>query len=127
MLRPRRWHRSTAGSPHQPHGAASEQTPIGPAKVEEPDRRACIMTPLRRSTPCGALAPEKACPVPSAKRAHGAQVRNPKEHPMSKTIVAGLSALFITASSLAYAQVPTGPAQSSGPTQAAPAQERLSD
>jgi hypothetical protein len=46
---------------------------------------------------------------------------------MSKTIVAGLSALFITASSLAYAQVSTGPAQSSGPTQAAPAQERLSD
>jgi hypothetical protein len=46
---------------------------------------------------------------------------------MSKTIVAGLSALFITASSLAYAQVSTGPAQSSGPTQAGPAQERLSD
>ena len=46
---------------------------------------------------------------------------------MSKTIVAGLSALFITASSLAYAQVSTGPAQSSGPTQAGPTQERLSD
>ena len=46
---------------------------------------------------------------------------------MSKTIVAGLSAFFITASSLAYAQVSTGPAQSSGPTQAGPAQERLSD
>jgi hypothetical protein len=59
--------------------------------------------------------------------AHGAQVSRSKEHPMSKTIVAGLSALFITASSLAYAQVSTGPAQSSGPTQAGPAQERLSD
>ena len=46
---------------------------------------------------------------------------------MSKTIAAGLSALFITASSLAYAQVSTGPAQGSGPTQAGPAQERLSD
>jgi hypothetical protein len=46
---------------------------------------------------------------------------------MSKTIVAGLSALFITASSLAYAQVSTGPAQGPGPTQAGPAQERLSD
>ena len=46
---------------------------------------------------------------------------------MSKTIAAGLSAFFITASSLAYAQVSTGPAQSSGPTQAGPAQERLSD
>jgi len=46
---------------------------------------------------------------------------------MSKTIVAGLSAFFITASSLAYAQVSTGPAQGPGPTQAGPAQERLSD
>src|SRR4029453_9922671 len=46
---------------------------------------------------------------------------------LDRTIVAGLSAFFITASSLAYAQVSTGPAQGSGPTQAAPAQERLSD
>jgi hypothetical protein len=51
---------------------------------------------------------------------------------MAKTIVAGLSAFLITASSLAYAQVSTGPAQSSGPTQAGsaqagPAQDRLSD
>ena len=46
---------------------------------------------------------------------------------MSKTIVAGLSAFFITASSLAYAQVSTGPSQGPGPTQAGPAQERLSD
>src|SRR5215207_5358899 len=84
MLRPRRWHRSTAGSPHQPHGAASEQTPIGPAKVEDPDRRACIMTPLRRSTPCGALASEKACPVPIAMLAHGGQVSRSKEHPHVK-------------------------------------------
>src|SRR3954454_2292863 len=59
--------------------------------------------------------------------AYGDQVSRPKEDPMSKTIAAGLSAFFITASSLAYAQVSTGPAQSSGPTQAAPAQERLSD
>jgi hypothetical protein len=59
--------------------------------------------------------------------AHGDQVSRSKEHPMSKTIVAGLSALFITASSLAYAQVSTGPAQGPGPTQAGPAQERLSD
>src|SRR3954454_14089270 len=57
--------------------------------------------------------------------AYGGQVSSPKEHVMSKTIAAGLSAFFITASSLAYAQVSTGPAQSSGPTQAAPAQERL--
>src|SRR5215207_1372834 len=85
------------------------------------------MTPLRRSTPCGALASEKACLVPIAMLAHGGQVSRSKEHPMSKTIVAGLSALFITASSLAYAQVPTGPAQGPGPTQAGPAHERLSD
>jgi len=59
--------------------------------------------------------------------AYGGQVSSPKEHLMSKTIVAGLSAFFITASSLAYAQGSTGPAQSPGPTQAGPAQERLSD
>ena len=59
--------------------------------------------------------------------AYGGQVSSPKEHLMSKTIAAGLSAFFITASSLAYAQVSTGPAQSSGPTQAGPTQERLSD
>src|SRR4051812_48786608 len=59
--------------------------------------------------------------------AYGGQVSGPKEQLMSRTIVAGLSALFITASSLAYAQVSTGPAQSSGPTQAGPAQERLTD
>src|SRR3954454_14062085 len=59
--------------------------------------------------------------------AYGGQVSGPKEHPMSKTIAAGLSALFITASSLAYAQVSTGPAQGPGPGQAGPAQERLSD
>src|SRR5829696_6587177 len=63
----------------------------------------------------------------AAMLAHGDQVSRSKEHLMSKTIVAGLSALFITASSLAYAQVSTGPAQSSGPTQAGPTQERLSD
>ena len=50
-----------------------------------------------------------------------------REEFMSKTIVAGLSAFFITASSLTYAQVSTGPAPSPGPTQAGPAQERLSD
>src|SRR3954447_1066088 len=55
------------------------------------------------------------------------QVSRPKEHLMSKTTAAGLRAFSTTASSLAYAQVSTGPAQSSGPTQAGPAQERLSD
>src|SRR5215211_8253784 len=50
-----------------------------------------------------------------------------REESMSKTVAAGLSAFLITASSLAYAQVSTGPAQSSGPTQAGPAQEHLSD
>src|SRR3954468_13108707 len=59
--------------------------------------------------------------------ANGVQVSCPKEHSMSKIVAAGLSAFLITASSLAYAQVSTGPAQSSGPTQAGPAQERLSD
>jgi hypothetical protein len=59
--------------------------------------------------------------------AYGVQVSRSKEHPMSKIIAAGLSAFLIAASSLAYAQVSTGPAQNSGPTQAGPAQERLSD
>ena len=57
--------------------------------------------------------------------ANGVQVSSPKAHPMSKIVAAALSAFLITASSLAYAQVSTGPAQSSGPTQAGPAQERL--
>src|SRR3954463_16310656 len=65
----------------------------------------------------------KKVPMP----AYGGQVSRPKEHLMSKIFAAGLSALFITASSLAYAQVSTGPTQGSGPTQAGPAQERLSD
>src|SRR4051812_17275007 len=59
--------------------------------------------------------------------ANGVQVSCPKEHPMSKIVAAGLSAFLITASSLAYAQVSTGPAQGPGPAQAGPAQERLSD
>jgi LTXXQ motif family protein len=59
--------------------------------------------------------------------ANGVQVSSPKEYPMSKIFAAGLSAFLITASSLAYAQVSTGPAQGSGPAQAGPAQERLSD
>src|SRR4051794_4743848 len=59
--------------------------------------------------------------------ANDVQVSCPKEHPMSKIVAAGLSAFLITASSLAYAQVSTGPAQGPGPGQAGPAQERLSD
>ena len=46
---------------------------------------------------------------------------------MSKAIVAGLSALFITASPLAYAQGSTGPAQAPKQTQAGPAQAGPTD